>query len=171
MEEIMAFIGIYYIEILMGLILGIFVLLIIALIQGIKLKKIKERYNLFVRGMNGIDVEGLFIKTHGDIMDIRRDLTLFEKNLTSLETRHSFTIQRIGFIRYNAFNDVGSDLSFSIALLDHFQNGFVLTSIYGRENSVCYAKPLKNGESKIPLSVEEMLAIDRALKGEELVNA
>ena len=101
-------------------------------------------------------------------MDIKRDLELFEKNLESLETKLTFSIQRIGFIRYNAFYDMGSDLSFSIALLDSYRNGFVLTSIYGRENSVSYAKPVKNGVSNIPLSAEELIAIERAIKGEEI---
>ncbi len=171
MEYVRNFISIYNVEILMGLMILLVGLIITTIYLRIKVNKVKERYNLFVRGMNGIDVEGLFIKTHGDIMDIKRDLNLFEQNITQLETKLAFTIQRVGFIRYNAFDDVGSDLSFSIAMLDHYQNGFIITSIYGRESCVNYAKPIKNGTSKIPLSVEEMLAIDRALKGDGLLSA
>ncbi len=168
MEYIRDFISTFNIEIIIGLIVTLVLLLIVSIIQGVMIKKSRERYNLFVRGMNGIDIEGLFIKSHGDIMDIKRDLELFEKNLESLETKLTFSIQRIGFIRYNAFYDMGSDLSFSIALLDSYRNGFVLTSIYGRENSVSYAKPVKNGVSNIPLSAEELIAIERAIKGEEI---
>lgn len=168
MEYIRDFISTFSIEIIIGLIVTLVLLLIVSIIQGVMIKKSRERYNLFVRGMNGIDIEGLFIKSHGDIMDIKRDLELFEKNLESLETKLTFSIQRIGFIRYNAFYDMGSDLSFSIALLDSYRNGFVLTSIYGRENSVTYAKPVKNGVSNIPLSAEELIAIERAIKGEEI---
>lgn len=168
MEYIRDFISTFNIEIIIGLIVTLVLLLIVSIIQGVMIKKSRERYNLFVRGMNGIDIEGLFIKSHGDIMDIKRDLELFEKNLESLETKLTFSIQRIGFIRYNAFYDMGSDLSFSIALLDSYRNGFVLTSIYGRENSVTYAKPVKNGVSNIPLSAEELIAIERAIKGEEI---
>lgn len=168
MEYIRDFISTFNIEIIIGLIVTLVLLLIVSIIQGVMIKKSRERYNLFVRGMNGIDIEGLFIKSHGDIMDIKRDLELFEKNLESLETKLTFSIQRIGFIRYNAFYDMGSDLSFSIALLDSYRNGFVLTSIYGRENSVSYAKPVKNGVCNIPLSAEELIAIERAIKGEEI---
>lgn len=167
MEYIREIISTYNTEIIIGLVISLGLLFIISIVQGIMIKKSRERYNLFVRGMNGIDIEGLFIKSHGDIMDIKRDLALFEKNMESLETKISFSIQRIGFIRYNAFYDMGSDLSFSIAMMDSFRNGFVLTSIYGREKSVSYAKPLKNGTSNIPLSAEELIAIERALKGEE----
>ncbi len=61
---------------------------------------------------------------------------------------------------------MGSELSYSIVLLDEHLNGFVLTSIYGREQSVSYAKPIKDGKSTFPLSAEEMQAMDRAIKGE-----
>ncbi len=171
MDYLRKVIGIYNIEIILGLIVVLIGLIIASIIIFIKVRKVKERYNLFVRGMSGIDIEGLFIKTNGDIMDIKRDLNLFEKNISQLETKLTFTIQKVGFIRYNAFANVGSELSFSIAMLDHYQNGFVLTSIYGRENSVSYAKSLKNGISAIPLSDEEIIAIDRAIKGEGLLNA
>ena len=171
MELIKDFISIYYVEIIMGLAVGLIILLIISLIQGISIKKSKERYNAFVRGMKGIDIEELFIHMNRDIKDLQRDLNLFEQNINTLETKLTFAIQKIGFVRYNAFGDMGSELSYSIALLDNFQNGFILSSIYGRENSVSYAKPMKNGVCRIPLSAEELIAIDRALKGEGLVNS
>ena len=171
MEWVKDFISIYNVEIIMGLAVGLIILLIISLIQGISIKKTKERYNAFVRGMKGIDIEELFIHMNRDIKDLQRDVNLFEQNINTLETKLTFAIQKIGFVRYNAFGDMGSELSYSIALLDNFQNGFILSSIYGRENSVSYAKPMKNGVCRIPLSAEELIAIDRALKGEGLVKS
>ena len=168
MEWIRDFISIYNVEIILGLAVGIIVLLIISIIQEVKINKTKEKYNTFVRGMNGIDIEGLFIQTNRDINDIKRDINLFEQNISNIETKLAFAVQKIGFLRYNAFDDMGSELSYSIAILDNFQNGFILTSIFGRENSVSYAKPIKNGNSSIPLSAEELIAIDRAIKGERL---
>lgn len=171
MEWVKDFISIYYIEIIMGLAVGLIILLILSLIQGCSIKKTKERYNAFVRGMKGIDIEELFIHMNRDIKDLQRDVNLFEQNINTLETKLTFAIQKIGFVRYNAFGDMGSELSYSIALLDNFQNGFILSSIYGRENSVSYAKPMKNGVCRIPLSAEELIAIDRALKGEGLAKS
>lgn len=165
------FVSIYNAEIILGLAVGLFIILIISLIQAVRIKKIKERYNAFVRGMKGIDVEELVIHINRDIKDLQRDMNLFEQNISTLETKLTFAIQKIGFVRYNAFGDMGSELSYSIALLDNFQNGFILSSIYGRENSVSYAKPMKNGVCRIPLSAEELIAIDRALKGEGLEKA
>lgn len=166
MEYIREFISTYYIEVILGLAIAIILLLIFLLITQRKIKKSKERYNSFMRGLTGVNIEDLLIRIDRDIRDIERDINLMDSNIKSLDTKLTFAIQKMGFIRYNAFDGIGSELSYSIALLDNFQNGFVLTSIYGRESSISYAKPLKNGECNIPLSAEELIAIDRAIKGE-----
>jgi hypothetical protein len=72
--------------------------------------------------------------------------------------------QRTGFIRYNPFKDTGGDQSFSLALLDLDNNGYILTSIHGREVNRVYAKQVVKGVSKHNLSAEETEALGRALK-------
>jgi hypothetical protein len=69
----------------------------------------------------------------------------------------------VAIIRYNAFGETGSDLSFSVAIVDDAQNGVVITSIFGREESRVYAKPLTAGTSTYPLSDEEQAAIRKAV--------
>ncbi len=78
-------------------------------------------------------------------------------------------IQKIGIVRYNAFQDTGSDLSFALALLDEKNNGVVLNGIYSREMSNIYAKPVENGKSKYTISEEENLAIEKAINGDGTV--
>ena len=75
-------------------------------------------------------------------------------------------IQKIGIVRYSAFKDMGSDLSFTLALLDEKNDGVILNGIYSRELSNIYAKPIKNGKSTYTLSEEEKQAIDLAMKTE-----
>jgi len=82
----------------------------------------------------------------------------------SLERDLQRCIQKVGVVRYNAFDDVGSDLSFSIALLDDNDNGVVISGIYSRESSTTYAKKIVNGTSKNPLSAEELQAISESKK-------
>ena len=166
MVQLREFVASYNIEIMIGLMAAIFVLLVLYLIAEIRISKIKKKYNEFTRGVKGVNVEELLIKSGEELKDIRVEMNNIEDNIKSLETKLAFAIQKVGFVRYNAFGDMGSDLSFSIALLDKFQNGFVLTSIYGREHTTSYAKPIKFGKSIYPLSVEEMQAIDRAVMGE-----
>ena len=76
------------------------------------------------------------------------------------------TLQRVGLVRYDAFDDMGGHLSFSAALLDGQGNGLVITSINGRQDTRCYAKPVEGWTSSHNLSEEEELAIQRALSGQ-----
>ncbi len=156
----------YNIEIIIALIgLGI-VLFLTNIILSIRLSTIKKKFNLFTKDIKAENVEELLIKTGEELHDIRIDMNIRDQTIESLETKLAFAIQKVGFVRYNAFGELGSDLSYSIAFLDKFNNGLVLTSIFGRETSTNYAKPIRFGKSTYPLSVEEIQAIDRAMMGE-----
>ena len=72
-------------------------------------------------------------------------------------------VRRVALIRYDAFEDVGGQLSFSAALLDEHGSGLVLTSINGRQETRVYAKPVVEGTSTYNLSLEEEEAIRRAM--------
>ncbi|MGH2724211.1 MAG: DUF4446 family protein [Actinomycetota bacterium] len=74
-------------------------------------------------------------------------------------------VERIGLVRFDAFDDMGGQLSFSAALLDARGDGVVITSINGRQDTRCYAKPVAGGTSQHNLSVEEQQAIERAMAG------
>jgi hypothetical protein len=74
--------------------------------------------------------------------------------------------QHVAVVRFNAFSDTGSDLSFSLALLDGEGSGVVVTSLFGREESRIYAKPIVARSSQYRLSAEEELAIARAIQPE-----
>ena len=72
-------------------------------------------------------------------------------------------IKKLGIVRYTAFKDTGSDLSFALALLDDSNNGVVLNGIYSREMSNIYAKQVIKGESPNKVSEEERQAIEIAI--------
>ena len=78
-------------------------------------------------------------------------------------------IQKVGIVRYNAFRDTGSNLSFSLALLDEHNNGVVLNGVYSREASNIYAKPVEKGKSSYALSDEEAEAIQKAMNSENRI--
>ncbi|MCL4534440.1 MAG: DUF4446 family protein [Bacteroidetes bacterium] len=80
------------------------------------------------------------------------------------ETLHH-ALQRVAVVRFNPFQDTGSDQSFCVALLDDMGDGVVLTSIFSREGCRTYAKPILSGQSKYPLSSEEREAIKQARIG------
>jgi hypothetical protein len=88
----------------------------------------------------------------------------FSKELEILEKESKLFFQKMGVVRYNPFSEVGSNQSFSIALLDKNNDGVIITSLFGREGNRVYAKPVKNGNSEYALSDEEKKAVEEAMK-------
>lgn len=162
MDQITNILMTYNIEIMITILVIFILSLILNIIWITKINELKKHYTLLLNGRDGIEIEKLMIETAKDANDLRDKLILSNEKIKEIETKLSFAVQKVGFIRYNAFAEMGSDLSFSIALLDDFQNGLVVTSIYGREQASVYGKPIKLGKSVYPLSVEEIQAIDRA---------
>ena len=68
-------------------------------------------------------------------------------------------VQHVGLVRYNPFGDTGGDQSFSLALLNAAGDGLVVSSLFARERTRVYAKPITAGRSTYHLSDEEEQAI------------
>lgn len=152
-------------EIILSLILANTILLVWAIVSSIRISSLKsknKKISEILRSSNGESLEDTVLKVAQFREETRDELEGLEKKLAYMEEESKVAIQNIGFIRYNAFGDMGSDLSFSLALLDQGLNGVVITSIYGRDESNVYAKPIDNGKSEYKLSVEEVQALDRA---------
>jgi hypothetical protein len=82
-----------------------------------------------------------------------------------VEGRTERSLQHIGLVRFNPFEDTGSDQSFAIALLDDARDGIVISSLHGRSNTRVFAKPVTGGDSAHALSDEESQAIRIAIEG------
>lgn len=134
---------------------------IILLISNIKLK---EKYGKFMQKLgNGKNLEedlSNFMYKVDRVEKQNAEIMNFCKNLDDNLTK---CIQKVGIVRYSAFKDTGSDLSFAVALLDEKNSGVVFNGIYSREMSNIYAKPVENGNSSYTLSEEESEAIRKAI--------
>jgi len=97
------------------------------------------------------------------LKNLEKKVDANSEELKNLKKDNKFSFQKIGIIRFNPFSGVGSDQSFSIALLDGNNDGVIITSIYARDENRIYAKPIKNGKSEYPLSQEEENAIAKAI--------
>lgn len=89
-------------------------------------------------------------------------ITEVSRRVESLESRMEVSKRHMGLVRYDAFEDVGGNQSFALALYDDDGNGAVLSSIIGRSEARVYCKPLVNGRSERSLSQEEQRAIREA---------
>ena len=88
--------------------------------------------------------------------------TLSLARLDELERIARVEVPRVGFVRYNAFEDTGSDLSYALALLNRDGDGVVVSSVWSREETRTYGKAIAKFAAAVDLSKEELDAVDRA---------
>lgn len=133
--------------------------------------KLKNKYNKFMKKIgNGKNIEEDLENYMYRVERVERQNAEIISYCKNLDEEVSKCIQKIGIVRYSAFKDTGSDLSFAVAMLDENNDGVVLNGIYSREMSNIYAKPVKNGVSEYTLSEEEKEAIRRAIEANNLIN-
>lgn len=127
-------------------------------------RKVLKKYNYLMQGMEGKDLEEM-LTTHLKSVNKMFSRTLeIESEFKATKMMAGKSLQKVGVVRFNAFNDTGSDLSFSIALLDYHNDGLVISSLYGRNETRTYTKPIKQSTSSYHLSEEEKEAIKQALE-------
>ena len=85
-----------------------------------------------------------------------------EKNIDKLFSNMKFTFQKVGLVKYDAFHEMGGKLSFSLALLNETDDGFVMNAVHSREGCYTYIKEIVGGNSIIVLAEEEQEALDMA---------
>jgi hypothetical protein len=146
----------------------VFIILIVICI--LKIWKMNKEYINFMKKLgNGNNLDAMLKDYLSEVKEIKKDNSEIKAYYTKLDNDLNSCIQKIGLVRYNAFKDVGSDLSFAIALLDNNNNGVVFNGLYGSESSNIYAKPIKNGKSTYQLSHEEEYAIEIAEQNKNFI--
>ncbi|MCD7904691.1 MAG: DUF4446 family protein [Clostridiales bacterium] len=152
-----------------GLAAGLFLIFIILIAVIIKQNKTSKKIEDFMGSQySQMNLEKLFVDfiKKSKIVE-EQELNILAK-MEEVNNKLTYTLQRIGVVRYNPFSDVGGDLSFSIALLDNTYSGFVITGIYTRQGSFTYLKPVRKGrgdenDKRYRLSKEEAEAVQRAI--------
>ena len=139
--------------------------IILFIINYIRLANMKKSYAKFMKKLGkGENIEEM-LKNHLEKVEfVHKQNEEILDYCRKIDNDFGKTISKIGIIRYSAFKDTGSDLSFTLALLNKHNDGVVLNGIYSREMSNIYAKPIKNAESTYTLSNEEKQAIQKALE-------
>ena len=139
------------------------ILIIVTIVNTIILKNTNKKYISFMKKIgNGSNLDEMLRDYLNDVKEIKKDNSEIKAYYTKLDSDIASCIQKVGIVRYNAFRDVGSDLSFAIALLDGNDTGVILNGLYGSESSNIYAKPVKGGVSQYQLSEEEKYALEIA---------
>jgi hypothetical protein len=136
--------------------------LILLFIFGLRLRKWKKTYIRMMKGKESRNLEELILEVREKIAEQDDRLASNQEQMSKLLQAIRTMKNKMGIIRYPAFSGEGSDLSFSVALIDEEKNGVVITALHTRNESYVYAKPIKEGTSDYPLTPEEKEAINRA---------
>lgn len=143
--------------------LFVFILLILVLLLYGRMKRFEKSYLSLQTFMNGNRMDDFLDDFGKSLKSLEQAVEKCNLRLEPMESKVRASVDRAELIRFRAFEDVGSDLSFAIALLNQEGDGIVLSSIHSRAEARVYAKPVKQGESTYPLSEEEKEVIKKAM--------
>lgn len=147
------------------IVLAVLMLIVIMLliVQIIKVKKLKGRLDKFLVGKDGFSLEQEIIGLCEDNKFLKNSTGKNKKDIRNLYKRMESAYQKMGLVKYDAFHQMGGQLSFSLALLDENNNGFIINSVHSTDGCYSYTKEIKNGICSISLGTEEAEALAMAM--------
>lgn len=142
-------------------------MLVISIMLSVRVGKLTNRYNRFMLGKEAKSLEdsmGAAFSKLDKLIIANSDKT---EEIKNIDNRLSGSFQKLGIVKYDAFKEMGGKLSFTLALLDEDNSGFVLNAMHSREACYTYIKEIIKGESYIALGDEEKEAVEKAKNKDE----
>lgn len=167
-SKILVTIGIDPAIILIVMLILIVVLFCMVISANMKYGRLKASYSSFMRGKDGKNLEESIFEKFDELDEIAQLTVKNRQDIKKIREDILEDFQKVGILRYDAFNEMGGNLSFALTLLDGDNNGFILNSMHSREGCYNYIKEIVKGESYIELSEEESESLQRAIFRETL---
>ena len=162
------FIGMYFsvddFLITFAIMAGVMLFLFILLLENMaKTRRLRKKYDSFMTGGDGKSLEDTLVKRIQQIEGLIVSENENRENIQKIFDTLKFTFQKVGMVKYDAFDEMGGKLSFSLALLDQKNDGFIINAMHSREGCYTYIKEIVDGNSIIVLAEEEKNALDIAM--------
>lgn len=141
--------------------------LVLSIVNICSISKLNKKYKKFMTGKSAKSLENEIVGLFEDNKFLRSSIEKNKKDIRVLYKNMESTFQKLGIIKYDAFNQMGGKLSFCVALLDENDNGFIINSVHSTEGCYSYTKQIIRGQSDIDLGKEEKQALDMAMQSEE----
>ncbi len=152
----------YLLIVVLVLAVLIVLFMILLIVQTVKVNKLKKRLDQFLLGKNGTSLEQDIIGLYEDNKFLKNNVEKNRKDIRNLFKKLESAYQKMGLVKYDAFSQMGGQLSYSLALLDENNNGFIINSVHSTEGCYSYTKEIRNGDHSIPLGKEEEEALNIA---------
>jgi hypothetical protein len=145
-------------------IICIAVLVVLIIRQHNQIKGLTARYEKFMQGSKAKSLEKKMLELFEEQNIQKSLLDNHSRQIKDLYRKHKEAFQKMGFVKYDAFKEMGGKLSFCLVLLDENDNGFLLNSVHSSDGCYSYTKRIKNGQSDLELSPEETIALRKAVE-------
>ena len=141
----------------------ILILLILVVYTMVRLSSMRARYREMMRGSQSDDLEGMLLQHISAVENVAAtNARILEENELIRQFLRK-TLVRTAMVRFRAFEDMGGDLSYAVAMLDADNDGVIFSSIFARADSRSYIKPIKGGSSEYALTDEEKGVLREAM--------
>lgn len=165
-SELFKMIGIDNIDIayfFIGLLVLFIIIFVLLIVQMVKFRKLQNKYNKFMQGKEAKSLEKEIFGLYEDNQFLKNETDKNRKDIRSLYKKVESSYQKCGIVKYDAFKQMGGKLSFSLALLNENNCGFIINSVHSSDGCYSYTKEIINGECTISLGEEEKEALDKAM--------
>lgn len=144
--------------------LVLFIILFILYVNvTMKYNRLRSSYQTFMRGKDGKTLEESMKEKFQEAESIIKMTKQNRADIREITKRLDNNYQKMGIVKYDAFNEMGGKLSFAVAMLDGKNNGWVMNAMHSREGCYTYVKEIVNAESFVELAEEEAEALDKAI--------
>lgn len=140
------------------------VLLLFGVYLFLEVSKLKKNARIMFAGKKATDLEEVMLRQIERTNRIEEAIIALKDADQRIMHTLSYAVQKVGMIRFNPFGNEGGNQSFAVALLDNYNSGVIILSLYSRDGVRIYAKPVKDGKSEYQLSKEEEEALQIAMK-------
>ena len=162
-SKILKALGIDPALIFLFLLVLIVILFVLYVNVTMKYNRLKSSYTTFMRGKDGKTLEESMMSGFSDVEAVLKYTKQNRTDIQKLNKKMEKSYQKVGIVKYDAFNEMGGKLSFSLALLNRKNNGFIINAMHSREGCYTYIKEIIDGNSVIMLAEEEKEALEMAL--------
>ena len=150
--------------IIIGLAALVLNLMILVIVNIVQMKNLKKNYKIFMSGKNAKSLEDIIKTRLTQVDSLLESNEVNEKNISLLFKNMRLAYQKMGLVKNDAFQEMGGKLSFSLAMLDGRNNGYIINAMHTREGCYTYIKEIIDGNSIIVLSQEEQEALKMAME-------
>jgi len=151
-------------EMILIIVLAIIAVILLALVVVlfVKMDKLNKKLRMFMSGKDGASLEDSLQILEEDVFALKEHATRTKREIKNIYKKQESNFQKLGLVKYDAFQQMGGQLSFSLALLDEHNDGFLINSVHSTEGCYSYTKPILGGECELALGKEEQQALDIA---------